>query len=249
MRGSGTTPDPAPDPASDLADRTRPAALARLLRREILIGVLPPGSAIKERDHADRLGVSRTPLREAVRILAQEGLVTLRPLRSPLVAQPALEEVLAEIAVLRRLELFSGELACANASPAEIEAIGALVAAIARDHAQGDRLDVFDLDMQMHRAIVAAGHNAALMRTHGEYLARLFRVRFLSARERADAARVLADHDAMLRALQTRDAALMDAAITAHFDGLERNISRLLGPASGQRSDAGTAGDAGAAGG
>ena len=53
----------------------------------------------------------------------------------------------------------------------------------------------------------------------------------------------------MLRALQTRDAALMDAAITAHFDGLERNISRLLGPASGQRSDAGTAGDAGAAGG
>ncbi|WP_162630626.1 hypothetical protein [Paracoccus endophyticus] len=53
----------------------------------------------------------------------------------------------------------------------------------------------------------------------------------------------------MLRALQTRDAALMDAAITAHFDGLERNISRLLGPASGPQADEGAAGDAGAAGG
>lgn len=241
MRGNGMTPDP--NPARDGTDRTRPAALARRLRREILTGALPPGSAIKERDQADRLGVSRTPLREAVRILAQEGLVTLRPLRSPLVAQPALDEVLAEIAVLRRLELFSGELACANATPAEVEAIGALVAAIARDHASGDKLDVFDLDMQMHRAIVAAGHNAALMRTHGEYLARLFRVRFLSARERADAARVLADHDAMLRALQTRDAALMEAAINSHFDGLERNIGRLLDPAAGQRGDAGPAGD------
>ncbi|WP_134724238.1 GntR family transcriptional regulator [Paracoccus luteus] len=222
------------------ADRTRPAALARLLRREILTGVLAPGSAIKERDQADRLGVSRTPLREAVRILAQEGLVTLRPLRSPLVADPDLTEVLDEIAVLRRLELFSGELACRNATPAEIAAIADLVAAVARDHAAGDALDVFDLDMRMHRAIVAAGHNAALTRTHAEYLSRLFRVRFLSARERADAGRVLADHDAMLHALQTRDAAAMERAIESHFDGLERNIVRQLRPADAATASAAT---------
>src|SRR5690606_25086907 len=151
------TLNPVPD-APD-SDPTRPTALARRLRREILTGVLPPGSPIKERDHAERLGVSRTPLREAVRVLAQEGLVTLRPLRSPVVADPGLAEVLDEIAVLRRLELFGGELACAHATADEIAHIARLAEAVARDHATGDRLDVFDLDMEMHRAIVAAGHN------------------------------------------------------------------------------------------
>ena len=84
--------DPAPGPA------TFPAAIAARLRREILTGALPPGSPVKERDHAERLGVSRTPLREAVRILAKEGLVTLRPLRSPLVADPTRDEALDEVA-------------------------------------------------------------------------------------------------------------------------------------------------------
>ena len=116
--------DPAPGPA------TFPAAIAARLRREILTGALPPGSPVKERDHAERLGVSRTPLREAVRILAKEGLVTLRPLRSPLVTDLTRAEAMDEVAVLRLLELAGGELACANATDAEIAAIAALARAV-----------------------------------------------------------------------------------------------------------------------
>ena len=56
--------------------------------------------------------------------------------------------------------------------------------------------------MKMHRAIVAAGHNAALSRSHEEYLARLWRIRYLSARRRSDAAQVLADHRGMVAALR-----------------------------------------------
>ena len=80
------------DPPQEAA--TIPAAIADRLRREILTGAIPPGSPIKERDHAERLGVSRTPLREAVRILAQEGLVILRPLRSPLVTDLTRDEAM-----------------------------------------------------------------------------------------------------------------------------------------------------------
>ncbi|KGJ06361.1 hypothetical protein IT41_01580 [Paracoccus halophilus] len=200
--------------------------MAARLRREILTGELPPGSPLKERDHALRLGVSRTPLREAVRMLGQEGLVTLRPLRSPIVADPSLAEVLDEIAVLRQLELFSGGLACVNASDAEIGTIAQMVDRIAEQHATGDKLDVFDLDMRMHRAIADAAHNAALSRTYGEYLARLWRIRFLSARERADAPRVLADHRDMVAALRDRDPDRMMAAIGSHLDGLVRNVTR-----------------------
>ncbi len=208
------------------ADRTFPAGIAARLRREILTGELPPGSALKERDNAQRLGVSSTPLREAVRILGQEGLVTLRPLRSPVVADPSLAEVLDEIAVLRQLEIFSGGLACQNASPEEIEAIATLAADVAAHHATGDKVDVFDQDMRMHTAIADAAHNAALSRTYREYLARLWRVRFVSARERADAPRVLADHQDMIAALRARDSQRMTAAIASHLDGMVRNITR-----------------------
>ena len=208
------------------ADRTFPAGIAARLRREILTGELPPGSPLKERDNAQRLGVSRTPLREAVRILGQEGLVTLRPLRSPVVADPSLAEVLDEIAVLRQLEIFSGGLACQNATPEEIEAIAALAADVAAHHATGDKVDVFDQDMRMHTAIADAAHNAALSRTYREYLARLWRVRFVSARERADAPRVLADHQDMIAALRARDSQRMTAAIASHLDGMVRNITR-----------------------
>lgn len=80
--------------------------------------------------------------------------------------------------------------------------------------------------MQMHRLIVAAGHNAALARTHGEHLARLWRIRFLSARQRADAGRVLADHRGMVAALAARDAPAMRRHMERHLDRLVRNVER-----------------------
>lgn len=218
-------------------DKTYPAGIAARLRREILTGELPPGSPLKERDHAQRLGVSRTPLREAVRILGQEGLVTLRPLRSPVIADPALAEVLDEIAVLRQLEIFSGGLACQNATPEEIEDIAALAAEVAAHHATGDKVDVFDQDMRMHSAIADAAHNAALSRTYREYLARLWRVRFVSARERADASRVLADHEDMVAALRARDSQRMQAALASHLDGMVRNVTRHFQSREGAAPD------------
>ena len=209
-----------------MTDRTFPAAIADQLRREILTGALAPGSLVKERDHAERLGVSRTPLREAVRMLATEGLVTLRPLRSPIVTDMTRREALDEVAVLRLLELYGGELACAHATPAEMDEIAALAAQVDRTHASGDTVEVFDTDMRMHRAIVAAGHNAALTRAYGEHLARLWRIRFLSARRRSDSVRVLDDHRGMVEALRARDAGAMRASMDSHLGSLVRNVER-----------------------
>ena len=229
MSEASATPDsdhPGDHPAEGAEAATIPAAIADRLRREILTGTIPPGSPIKERDHAERLGISRTPLREAVRILAQEGLVTLRPLRSPLVTDMTRAEALDEVAVLRLLELHGGELACAHATEAEIAAIAALARKVEANHAEGDPLEVFDLDMKMHRGIVAAGHNAALSRSHEEYLARLWRIRYLSARRRSDAAQVLADHRGMVAALRARDAGAMQRHMASHLDNLSRNVAR-----------------------
>lgn len=225
MTDQSSHADQTPNGNADEAS-TFPAAIANRLRREILTGALMPGSPIKERDHAERLGVSRTPLREAVRILAKEGLVTLRPLRSPLVTDLTRTEALDEVEVLRLLELHGGKLACANATGAEIDEIVALALTVEENHAEGDPLEVFDLDMRMHRAIVAAGHNAALTRSYDEYLARLWRIRFLSARQRYDAAKVLADHRGMIAALAARDPAEMQRYMASHLDNLASNVNR-----------------------
>ncbi len=109
-----------------MSDPLLPDQIAARLRRAILRGTLPPGSSIKERDNAAELGVSRTPLREAVRVLANEGLVILRPSRTPVVASPTYEELADYVEVLLALERLGGELACARITSDELDRLTAL---------------------------------------------------------------------------------------------------------------------------
>src|SRR5210317_1067006 len=130
-------------PKNSLAEK-----IATRLRRDILRGKLKPGSPIKERDNAAELGVSRTPMREAIRILAKEGLVELRPARSPIVAQPGFKEVEDLAAVLIALEKLSIELACSHATEEDIEKISALAKHMSDAFDHTDAFDMFELDMQ-----------------------------------------------------------------------------------------------------
>lgn len=208
-----------------MTGETLAETIAYELRRDILRGTLAPGASIKERDNAEKQGVSRTPMREAIRILAQEGLVQLRPLRSPVVADPSLREITDQLRVLHALELLSGELACAEASDEEIIRIRALKDQIEAIYGEADPLDVFELDMQFHAAIVSASHNAALIETHGAYLARLWRARYLSARQKQARERVLRQHSAIFEALVARNVPDIKAGIGAHLGAMEANIA------------------------
>ena len=201
------------------ADRTFPAGIAARLRREILTGELPPGSPLKERDNAQRLGVSRTPLREAVRILGQEGLVTLRPLRSPVVADPSLAEVLDEIAVLRQLEIFSGVLACVNATPQGLARVQESIEAMRADIAHGR--DVMEHDREFHIRIAEMSGNsvlttlvATLFDERRGPLANHMRIR-LESQPTWHAA--LAEHELIFKCLQSRDPLAAESAIRAHI--------------------------------
>ena len=103
-----------------LTEASLPEQIAAQLRRDILSGKFPPGSPMKERDNAAEMGVSRTPMREAIRILAKEGLVVLRPARSPIVAQLTLKQISDNIEVLTALELLAADLACQNGSDSQV---------------------------------------------------------------------------------------------------------------------------------
>lgn len=209
-----------------MSGETLPPQIADQMRRDILRGRLAPGAAIKEREQALARGVSRTPMREAIRILADEGLVTLRPARSPVVANPSLQQVADDIEVLRALELLSGKLACARATDADIAEIRAVHEKMARLYSEIDTLELFEIDMSFHLTISRASHNPSLIATHRAYLARLWRVRYLSASQRESRERVLRQHGAMVEGLVRRDPDLMQREITAHLDAMVDNIRR-----------------------
>lgn len=212
-----------------MANDTMALQIADQLRREILIGDLARGAPIKERDNAAKMGVSRTPMREAIRILAQEGLVVLRPARSPIVAAPSLQEVLDEIAVLRALEVLACELAITRAGEEEIAQVARLGARI-EDlvRADAEAVDIFDADMAFHRAIVLAARNPALAETHRSYLARLWRSRFLAARGGLRGQEVTVQHRKIVQALQARDAGAIRAQMAAHLDPLDEKITNYF---------------------
>lgn len=223
-----------------MADTTLPEQIADRLRRDILRGTLAPGTAIKERDHAQDMGVSRTPLREAVRLLAKEGLVQLRPARSPIVAAPDYRQMAQNIEVLAALEILSARLACVRASDAELEAIAALAAHMEADYDSRDMLDTFEIDMGFHRAIAAAAGNPVLAETHLALLARLWRARYLSASRRRQRAQVLAQHTAIVDALRARDADAAEAHVRAHLDRLLVNVQDFFASAEAASSAADT---------
>ncbi|WP_102223037.1 GntR family transcriptional regulator [Acidimangrovimonas sediminis] len=202
--------------------------IAHKLRRDILRGALPPGAQIKERDVAAELDVSRMPVREAIRILAQEGLVNLRPSRSPIVAEPSFKEVSDQVQVLIALEKLSAELACLHASEAELDRLDEILEHMSAHFDTTDPLDMFEVDMSFHRAIAEASRNRALAGTHSAYLARLWRARYLSARQRRNRERVVSEHGQIVTALRARDPRAARKAIDQHLWHLAEDIRNVL---------------------
>ncbi len=186
-------------PRKSLADEA-----ADSLREFILLGKLPPGQSVPERDLAEAFGISRTPLKEALRILENEGLIVYGPTRRPHVADPSMEELAQNLAVLGALEALAGNLACAQATDAEIARVGELEARMRTASADTDPLEFFRWDMDFHRTIINASRNAPLIETHRAYNARLWRARFISSKTRTARDVTLGQHEDILAALQAR---------------------------------------------
>lgn len=192
--------------------------IADVLRKQILLGELKPGSNIPERETASALGVSRTPLREALLILEVEGLISMVPARSPIVADPSLEDLTQLLLVQSALEALAGECACEEITADEFDHIEGLHQhMLAISDIDDDRINFFSVDMAFHEAIVASTKNSSLIKTHGQYNARLWRARFMSSRRRIRRAQILRDHANIVEGLRIRDKVQTSAALGQHL--------------------------------
>ena len=208
---------------SSLADET-----ADILRGMILLEKLPPGMALPERDMSSALGISRTPLREAIRLLEWEGLVEYSASRRPRVANPSLEEISKYLCVQGALEALGGELACSNASDKELQNIANLNQQMLETLGEEDPLVSFERDMAVHTAIVAAGHNEPLAETHATYNARLWRARFVSSQRKMSRDSTKREHQEIVDALLSRNPKKTAEALKSHLTTAISNIAKAL---------------------
>ena len=187
------------------------------LRDLIVQGRLAAGTRLNERLLTAQLGLSRTPLREAFKVLATEGLVELLPNRGAIVSQMDPVRLSESLAVMGALEALAGELACLNATDAQINEIRALHFEMLAYHARGDLAGYFKFNQAIHLKIVKYSGNAVLFNTYRQMNGNVRRARYMAnlSKERWDAA--VREHDAILAALRARDVERIRALLSDHL--------------------------------
>jgi DNA-binding GntR family transcriptional regulator len=188
------------------------------LREMIVSGRLAPGARLKEVELCSVLGVSRTPLREAIKVLASEGLVLLLANRSAVVAELDLAgcEALYEVVIV--LEELAARLACARITDAEVQHVAGLHEAMVAHHARGELAEYFELNQQIHGAVVRASANPVLIDTWGRLNHQVRRAKYLpNVLGRTRWPEAVREHEAMLVALRARDGERLSSLIRPHF--------------------------------
>lgn len=205
-------------PAVALADRKllHETVIDRL-RDMIVQGELAPETKLNERVLAEQLGISRTPLREAFKYLASEGLVELLPNRGAAVAPLKPEKVKEIFVVLGALEALAGELVCRNASDADIAEIRALHYQMVAHYARGELAQYFRCNQQIHMRIVECAGNATLAQVYRGLNAHAKRARYMAnlSHERWDKA--VKEHEEIIEALGKRDSARLQTMLRDHL--------------------------------
>jgi len=208
--------------------RTLHEEVLERLRDMIIEGRLSPGQRINEGAVGAQLGVSRTPLREAIKTLASEGLVEIQPAKGAIVRKLSAHDLLQILEVLKTLEQLGGRMACAQASDATIAAIKALHDEMMDLYRARTRLDYFKLNQAIHSAIVAAAGNDVLVEMHATLQARIKRLRFIGNEGPEKWAGAVAEHEEMMAALLKRDAEALAAAIGRHMDSTLVRVRDVL---------------------
>lgn len=187
------------------------------LRRFIVEGILKPGTKLNERELCETLGISRTPLREALKVLEVEGLIEISPNRGASVSKMSEAEVCELFELLSGLEAFAGELACERITEAEIVEIKALHFAMLACREQDDLAGYYSRNQAIHDRISQAARNDALRQSYLGANRRVQALRYRSNLQRPKWDRAIEDHSEMLEALDARDGARLSRILRRHL--------------------------------
>jgi DNA-binding GntR family transcriptional regulator len=187
------------------------------LRDLVVEGKLAPGERLNERILCDRLAVSRTPLREAMKVLAAEGLLELLPNRGAIVARLSLAELEQTVEVMTALERLAGTLAPTRLGAEGLSEIKACHFEMLAHHARGNLPEYFRCNQAIHFAIMAATANPVLERQYAQLNGRIRRYRYMANLSPARWEQSVAEHEAILKHLVARDGERLSQILMQHL--------------------------------
>ena len=221
----------------ELARQALPHQAAARLRSMLIEGTIASGAKLNERELCEQLKISRTPLREAIKMLASEGLVELLPNRGAVALSLGEQDVIDTFEVMANLEAQSGELAAARITDDELAEIRALHFEMLAAYTRRDLPRYYALNAQIHACINAAAKNPVLTRTYAQLNARLQALRFRSNQDGQKWQRAVDEHERMIDALARHDGAAMRTVLTEHLNNKRDAVLELI--RSGQLNRAG----------
>jgi DNA-binding GntR family transcriptional regulator len=232
MREPGPRPSPTLDmPRLDTGASFRKEAYAALKRAITAMDIYnhPQEIRLDERRLSEGLGVSRTPIREAMTLLEQEGFVRTRPRRGIYVVRKSKREIVETITVMAALESMAARLAVKRASNAEIAELRRLMDAFHNgtdgQAAGGERLEEYsDANIAFHQAIIRMSGSALLAEMTENLFIHMRAIRKITIHQDNRAARSIADHMRIIEALERRDPELAERLAREHTLGLAAHV-------------------------
>ena len=210
--------------------------LVERLRRRIVEGELAPGEKISEKALCAAYGVSRTPLREALKVLAREGLVLLTPNRGAQVSMLTVADIEEAFPVIGALEALAGELACERATDGEISKITLLHQKMLTAWKNRDRKKYFRLNQRIHEALAAAARNPVLDQMRAMLTGRVARARYYANISTPRWDQAMKEHKAILAALKARDGGRLGRVLKRHLRHKLETLREVIedGPGAGK---------------
>ena len=186
------------------------------LRDMIVEGELAPGQRIAEGKLCEEFGISRTPMREALKVLASEGLVELRPNRGTRVTEITPQEIGELFEVVSGMERMAGELAAERMSEKDLDRLRALNERMERHFENGQRHEYFKLNQQVHNMIVELAGNSVLSATHASLMVKARRARYFAIMSQDRWEESVREHAQIIEAFAARDAQTAGKLILKH---------------------------------
>lgn len=187
------------------------------IRDMINAGTLTPGSRVPEKQLCEQFGVSRTPLREALKVLASEGFVELLPNRGARISKLTIDTLQHTLEVMSALEGLSGELACAHISESELADVEALHYQMLAYYKNSNMAEYLLANQKIHEAIVVASRNDVLIDIYKNLNQRVRRVRFSAELSNEYWAKAVQDHEDIIAALRRRDSVTLGQILRRHL--------------------------------
>ncbi len=198
------------------------------LRQAILKGDLQPGERLMEMKLAERLGVSRTPIREAIRKLELEGLVVMIPRKGAAVANITEKDTKDVLEVRRTLEMFAVEVACDRITKEQLERLKEAARAFEGFKGSMDLIHIAETDMNFHEIIYEATHNDRLVQMLNNLRENMYRYRIEYLKDSNYYDSLVREHQAILEAIERKEKEKARIYMRDHIDNQQLAVIKKI---------------------